>query len=84
MQVKSNVYVVTDLDDLSDINEEYNQYKGTHMERECKDVAIEKCGFFLPEFSYFDFINDVLDDARKTILVKTAMENIKKKSSNVI
>lgn len=60
----------------AEIDEEFNQYKGSRMEREYKDIAIEKCGFFLPECAYFDFINDAPDNAEKAILVKKAMEAI--------
>lgn len=60
----------------AEIDAEYNQYKGTRMEKEYKDVAVEKCGFFLPECAYFDFINDAPDDANKALLVKRAMEAI--------
>ena len=59
-----------------EIDAEYAQYKGTRMEREYKDIAIEKCGFFLPECAFFDYINDAPDDANKALLVKNAMEAI--------
>ena len=60
----------------AEIDAEYNKYKGTRMERSYKDVAVEKCGFFLPECAYFDFINDAPDDSNKALLVKRAMEAI--------
>ena len=60
----------------AEIDAEYYQYKGTRMERDYKDVAVEKCGFFLPECAYFDYINDAPDDANKALLVKNAMEAI--------
>lgn len=63
-----------------EIDAEYNQYKGTRMEKEYKDVAVEKCGFFLPECAYFDSINDAPDDAHKAILVKRAMEAIEREN----
>lgn len=63
-----------------EIDAEYNQYKGTRMEKEYKDVAVEKCGFFLPECAYFDFINDAPDDANKALLVKRAMEAIEREN----
>lgn len=53
----------------AEIDEEYNRYKGSRMEREYKDIAVEKCGFFLPECAYFDTINDAPDDAHKAALV---------------
>lgn len=63
-----------------EIDAEYNRYKGTRMEKEYKDVAVEKCGFFLPECAYFDAINDAPDDADKALLVKRAMEAIEREN----
>ena len=63
-----------------EIDAEYNKYKGTRMERTYKDVAIEKCRFYLPECAYFDSINDAPDDAQKAVLVKQAMEAIEKEN----
>ncbi len=60
----------------SEIENEYNRHKGTRIERAYKDIAVEKCGFFLPECAYFDTINDAPDDANKAVLVKKAMEAI--------
>ena len=56
-----------------DISQEYNKYKGTRMEKSLKEISIEKCGFYLPECAYFDFINEAPDDANKATLVKKAM-----------
>ena len=64
----------------AEIDAEYQQYKGTRMEREYKDIAIEKCGFFLPECAYYDTINDAPDDAHKAVLVKKAMETIEQEN----
>ena len=64
----------------AEIDAEYNQYKGSRMEREYKDIAVEKCGFFLPECAYFDFLNNAPDDANKATLVKKAMEAIEREN----
>ncbi len=58
------------------IEEEYNRLKGGRMEKFIKEISIEKCGFYLPECAYYDFINDAPDDASKATLVKKAMEAI--------
>ena len=63
-----------------EIDAAYNEYKGTRMERSYKDIAIEKCGFFLPECAYFDYLNDAPDDAQKALLVKAAMEAIEQEN----
>lgn len=64
----------------AEINAEFEKYKGTRMEKSLKEIAIEKCGFFLPECAYYDFINNAPDDANKAILVKKAMEAIEKEN----
>lgn len=66
-----------------EIDAEYQKFKGTRMEREYKDVTIEKCGFFLPECAYYDKINDAPDDANKAVLVKKAMEAIEKENQKM-
>ena len=59
-----------------EIMAEYEKYKGTRMEKDIKTIAIEKCGFFLPECAYYDFINNAPDNAGKAKLVKSAMQAI--------
>ncbi len=59
-----------------EIEAEYSKYKGGRMEKSIKEIAIEKCGFFLPECAYYDYINDAPDDANKATIVKKAMEAI--------
>ncbi len=66
-----------------EIDEEYAQYKGTRMEKSYKDVAVEKCGFFLPECAYYDTINEAPDTAHKAVLVKAAMEAIEKENAKM-
>lgn len=58
------------------IEAEYNEYKGSRMEKSIKEIAIEHCGFYLPECAYYDYINDAPDDATKATIVKEAMEAI--------
>ncbi len=63
-----------------EIETEYNKYKGTRMEKTIKEISIEKCGFYLPECAYYDYINDAPDDANKATLVKKAMEAIEEEN----
>ena len=58
------------------IDTEFKRLSGTRMEKSKKEIAIGKCGFFLPECAYYDFINDSPDTAEKAELVKKAMEAI--------
>ena len=63
-----------------EIDAEYTKRLGTRMEKTRKEIAVEKCGFFLPECAYYDFINDAPDTAEKADLVKKAMEAIEKEN----
>ena len=62
------------------IDDEYEKNKGMRTEKSIKEISIEKCGFFLPECAYYDYINNAPDDAKKATLVKNAMEAIEKEN----
>ena len=65
----------------NEIDDEYNSKKGTRRERNYKDICIEKCGFYLPECAYFDYINENCNDqAEKAALVKDAMTAIEEEN----
>ena len=66
-----------------EIETEYNRLKGGRMEKSLKEISIEKCGFYLPECAYYDFINDAPDDANKATIVKKAMEAIEDENSKM-
>ena len=67
----------------AEIAEEYQRKIGTRSEKTMKQVSIEKCGFYLPECAYFDFINNAPDDAEKATLVKKAMDEIEKENPSM-
>lgn len=67
-----------------DIVQEFNKYKGTRMEKSLKEISIEKCGFYLPDSAYFDFINEAPDDANKATLVKNAMIAIENENESMV
>ncbi len=54
------------------------------MEKSIKEIAIEKCGFYLPECAYYDYINDAPDDANKATIVKKAMEAIEDENPKML
>lgn len=64
----------------AEIEAEYEKLKGGRMAKTMKEIAIEKCGFFLPKCAYYDYINDAPDDAVKAVIVKNAMEEIEKEN----
>ena len=39
-----------------EIDKEYNAKKGGRAERSYKEICVEKCGFYLPECAYFDYL----------------------------
>ena len=63
-----------------EIEAEYQRLAGSRMEKTRKEIAIEKCGFYLPECAYYDDINEAPDTAEKAELVKKAMEAIEKEN----
>ena len=64
----------------NEIEKVFARLARTRMEKTKKEIAIEKCGFFLPECAYYDFINDSPDTAAKARVVKEAMEAIEKEN----
>lgn len=68
----------------ADIEAEYNEFKGSRIEKTMKEIAIEHCGFYLPECAYYDYINDAPDDANKATLVKKAMEAIEDENPSML
>jgi type I restriction enzyme M protein len=63
-----------------EIEKEFARLSGTRLEKTKNEIAIEKCGFFLPECAYYDFINEAPDTAEKADLVKKAMEAIEREN----
>ena len=63
-----------------EIDREFNKLKNSRMAKSPRQIAIEKCGFYLPEEAYYDFINSAPDDAHKATLVKNAMEAIEREN----
>lgn len=67
-----------------DIIKEYEVLKGGRREKKIEEIAIEKCGFYLPEqsrFSYLLNLNEEEDIANK---IKDAMEGIEEYSPEFV
>lgn len=67
-----------------EIMKEYEALKGGRREKKIEEIAIEKCGFYLPEksrFSYLLNLNEEEDIANK---IKDAMEGIEEYSSEFV
>lgn len=63
-----------------EIQAEYEKHKGGRMERTIKEISIEKCGFYLPECAYYDYINDAPKTAEKATIIKKAMEAVEEEN----
>ena len=59
-----------------EIDKEFDSKKGTRVERDYKEICIEKCGFYLPESAYFDYLNELPETSEKAKSIKKAMEDI--------
>lgn len=68
-----------------EIEKEFNKLNNddSRVKKTFKEIAIEKCGFYLPKCAYYDDINNAPDDANKAILVKKAMEEIEKENTKM-
>lgn len=56
------------------INTEYEKNKGTRMERPIHEIAIEKCGFYLPDEAKYDYLLSLPESEDLSGKVKAAME----------
>ena len=62
----------------AEINAEYNRLKGTRMERPIHEIAIEKCGYYLPDNSRYEELLNLPENANVAEAVKNAMIAIEK------
>ena len=62
----------------AEINNEFNRLKGTRMERPIHEIAIERCGYYLPKESRYNELLNLSDDSNLAEAVKNAMIAIEK------
>lgn len=67
----------------SDIKAEFEKTKGTRMERSIHEIAIEKCGFYLPKEARYDWLLNLPESENLAEKVKVAMEDIEKYTSEL-
>lgn len=67
----------------AEIKAEFEKNKGTRMERSIDKIAIEKCGFYLPEEARYDWLLNLPEDENLAQRVKVAMEDIEKYTSEL-
>ncbi len=58
------------------IQAEFEKKKGTRMEKPLPEIAIEKCGFYLPPHARYDYLLSLPDSAEIDQAIKKAMEAI--------
>lgn len=66
-----------------EIKAEFDSAKGTRMERPIHEIAIEKCGFYLPEEARYDWLLNLPEGENLAQKVKIAMEDIEKYTSEL-
>lgn len=59
-----------------EIEAEYNKLKGTRREKKLSDIAIEKCGFYLPENARYDHLLKLPEEKDIAKAIKLAMTEI--------
>jgi type I restriction enzyme M protein len=60
------------------ILKEYEEDKGTRMERPIEDIALAACGFYLPPESRFEYLINLPGKQKMAEALRTAMEGIEK------
>jgi len=62
----------------AEINAEYEKLKGTRTERKIHQIAIEKCGFYLPKEAKYDYLLNLPESENLAQKVKEAMVAVEK------
>jgi type I restriction enzyme M protein len=55
---------------------EYSKHKGKRSERKLADIAVERCGFYLPEHARYDYLLHLPDSEDIAKAIKGAMQAI--------
>lgn len=59
-----------------EIEAEYNRFKGGRNEKRIEDIALQKCGYYLPPQSHFDYLLSLSESEDIPLAIKKAMEGI--------
>lgn len=60
----------------AEILAEYQKLKGTRAEKSMSDIAIEKCGFYLPDHARYDYLLNMPEEKDIAKAIKEAMKAI--------
>ena len=66
------------------INKEYQDLKGGRREKPIEEIAIEKCGFYLPKESRYDYLLNLSEEEDIAKNIKEAIEGIEKHSPELV
>lgn len=61
-----------------EINKEFEKHKGKRTEKPIHEIAIEKCGFYLPEKARYDYLLELPEEKDLAKAIKSAMVEIEK------
>lgn len=67
----------------AEIKAEFEENKGTRTERPIYEIAIEKCGFYLPREARYDWLLNLPESENLAQKVKEAMESIEEYTSEL-
>jgi len=67
-----------------EIKDEFEKLKGTRRERNIEDIAKEKCGFYLPDKSRYDYLLNLSEEADIANEIKSAIEGMEKYSQELV
>jgi type I restriction enzyme M protein len=67
----------------AEIIAEYQKLKGTRREKAISDVAIEKCGFYLPDHARYDYLLNLPEEKDIAKALKEAMKAIEEYKSEL-
>lgn len=57
-----------------EIEDEYNRLKGGRNERSIEDIAVDKCGYYLPKESSFDYLLNLSKNDNIILAIRHAMQ----------
>ena len=60
------------------IIEEHARLKGTRREKPISEIAIKKCGFYLPDHARYDYLLNLPEKENVAKRIKEAMQDIEK------
>lgn len=68
----------------AEIESEYQAALGTRNEKTREEIALRKCGFYLPEKSHFDYLLNLSESDDIPRAIKEAMEEIEKHKPELV